>query len=339
MSDPRWFPSVVGHAEAKQTLRRSLEGGRLTGSLLILGPAGVGRSLLVKRLAMATACADRQGEGPVPCGACGPCHRFEREVSGDLVVLRPEEKASIGVEQVDGLLDELALAPVESALRVFVVDPASALTEFAQNALLKGLEEPPADALLVLVASREEELLATIASRCRVLRLGELTPGQVTEVLVRQGVEPDEAGRRAAWSQGSPGQALAPDALQLAELAGEAVEAIATGSAAREPLDLADRIAAFVGTGKAEARVQRERLRRLIALLQRALRDALVLRASGRLDVRLSGASDTALRLLARGPAGALEAALDRLVEAEQGVERNANTKLLVDGLALELAR
>lgn len=344
MSETRWFPDVVGHPAAKEALRGALGRGRLQGALLLVGPEGVGRGLLARRLAMAANCAalGDPAAPQIPCGACGPCHRIAKGVSGDLVLLRPEDKPSIGIEQVQAMLEELALAPVESRVRVFSIEPAGALTEPAQNALLKGLEEPPADALIVLVAEREEELLSTVCSRCRIVRLGELSAREVVGLLEAQGVPRAEAERRAAWSQGSAGQALAPDALEVAALAEQVMGALA-GAGASAPLGLVEPLAAWVTGGKggkADSHTQRVRLRRIVGLLQRTLRDALLMRATGAPPAeRLSGAAPELLARLARLPSRQLEGATLRLDALAEEIDQNVNVKFLLDGLALDLAR
>lgn len=335
----RLFPTVVGHDAARAMLGRALAAGSLNGSFLFCGPEGVGRGLLARELAMALNCnGDRRSVDDLPCRTCGPCHRIAKGVCGDVHLIRPVDKPSIGIDQVQEMLAELALAPVECRSRVFVFEPASAMSEPAQNALLKGLEEPPQNAVILLIAEREEELLATIASRCRVVRLGELTRPEVLEVLKGQGLSGPEAEARAAWSQGSPGLALADDAPALAELGRDLVEALASGDWSRNPGAVVDRLATWVQPGKVEARVQRGRIVAALGILMRTLRDAVTAQA-GATGPRLSGADPAALERLAALPQVQLAAAVDHLATLEDEVSRNLNTKLLLDGLALDLGR
>lgn len=330
-----WFSAVRGHPAAKRALRCAVLGGRLGGSLLVCGPRGVGRALLARELARAINC--RGGDGPRPCGACAPCRKIASGTSGDCLFVRPLDKPSIGIDQVREMLDELALAPVESDRRVFVVDPASALREDAQNALLKGLEEPPGRALIILIAEHEGELLPTIASRCLVVSLGPLEREETIDVLVQEGLPRDEAERRAAWAGGSPGEALEEDAVELAELCAEALSAFAAGDAAADPMPLVESLLAFADgkTGDA-AEARRRRIDRLLRALQRALRDALLVREAARTPA-CSGVAPQTLERLAALPRGRLERALGALTESETALRRNANTKLVLDGLALEV--
>ncbi|HBP18312.1 MAG TPA: hypothetical protein DEA08_11035 [Planctomycetes bacterium] len=330
------FPLVIGHSAVKADLMRCLESGRLRGSFLLVGPEGVGRRRLALEVAKAAAC--QAGGERMPCGECGTCHRIGRGTSGDVLVLsRPEGKSKIPIEEVRKLLEEMALAPVESPVRTFVIDGAGDLMEETQNALLKALEEPPADVLILLIAERASEVIPTILSRCRLLQTGELSLEQVAEVLRREGVAPEEVEARARWSNGSPGQALAEDALDLAEVAQAAVERLAAG-ARRDPMGFQELLAEFVQPGKGESRVQRDRVARLVRLLQRVLRDVLLLR-EGAQGPLLAGAGRDELGALAQLPAGRVERALDALTAADDDLSRNANVKLLLDGIALELSK
>lgn len=336
------FARVIGHTGAKAALTQGLAAGRLAGALMLCGPEGTGRRTLAREVAKALNC--KGGEAtPLPCGACGPCGRIERGTFGDHVVVSPEGQ-SIGIEPVRALLEEMALAPVEGRARVFVIAPAGALTEEAQNALLKALEEPPARSLVVLVAAREDELLPTVASRCRVVRLGEMPAEDVLAVLEAAGIAREEALERARWCAGSPGRAMSEEALALSRLSRDAVEALASGAAYADPLGTADRLAPQVGiAGKGassdtDAPTKRARLGGLLRAVSRTLRDALLLRETGAAPSRpMSGAGPELLAQLARVPAGRLEDAIDHLVRLEEELEQSVNPALVLEGMVLDV--
>lgn len=332
------FPRIVGHSAAREALGASLQRRRVPGALLLLGPDGVGRALLLRELARGLLCA--AGEGAVrPCpldAPCPACRRVERGTHADLLHLRPEGQASISIDQVREALAELALAPVEGRARVLILDPASSLSEPAQNALLKGLEEPGPRAHLLLLARSEDELLPTIVSRCLLLRLEELSRAEVAEVLRRAGVAPPDAEARARWSGGSPGKALAPEAPERASLVERALQALGSGEAWQDPMSLVDALLGHCDQGAADLAEKRERLLELVRALSRGLRDALVLRSGAGCDA-LSGAAPQLLEPLLRLPPGRLEAALERLGRTEEEVQENVNPTLVVEGLVLDL--
>ena len=108
------------------------------------------------------------------------------------------------------MLDVVGYRPFEAERRVYIIDPADELTDEAQDALLKTLEEPPPSAILILVTAYPDTLLPTIQSRCRRLRFGPLAEADVARVLVeRAGVDRAAARVLAAASGGSVARALA----------------------------------------------------------------------------------------------------------------------------------
>lgn len=133
---------------------------RVPHALLLAGRPGVG-----KRAAAAWLVRDRLG---LPGHGEGPQHPWLKPEHADLHWLRPpEDKHSIGIEQVRDLVAELSLTSYGGGGKAAVVEPANAMTDNAANSLLKTLEEPPGDALIVLVVDRIGRLPATIFSRCQ----------------------------------------------------------------------------------------------------------------------------------------------------------------------------
>jgi DNA polymerase III delta' subunit len=200
-------------------------GGAAPHAILLVGPAGVGKTTLALDLAAGLLCtaADPQAR---PCGACRACrlvgsgghpdvHRLGPEGPGRQVVIGgPGAK----VRGVRDLIGELALLPVEGGARVAIVEAAQRMNEDAQAALLKTLEEPPAGVTIVLCADAEEPLLPTIRSRCARLRLGPVGVREIEAILgAHEAAEPPLAARLARIADGRPGVALAwarrPEAL------------------------------------------------------------------------------------------------------------------------------
>lgn len=136
---------------------------RLAHALLISGVPGLGRRALAEALTERILC--REGRA---CGDCPPCHWHGAGNHPDLHVLAPlEDKTTIAVEQIRELIAKLALSPLAGGRKVAIIDPADAMTEAAANCLLKTLEEPAGDSVLMLVADRRVPMAATIRSRCQ----------------------------------------------------------------------------------------------------------------------------------------------------------------------------
>lgn len=142
---------------------------RLPHALLLRGPEGVGKYRFARRMVSALLC-ERQEFETRPCGDCRGCHLVAADSHPDLHALAPPEgKHQIGIDQVRSLIERIGLTPQYGGRKTVIVSPAERMTRAAANTLLKTLEEPPGDALFVLVAHRAGALPATIRSRCQIV--------------------------------------------------------------------------------------------------------------------------------------------------------------------------
>lgn len=193
---------VLGHDAVKIALRSGLERGTLPHAMLFVGRRGVGKRRVAQALATARFCAtplDLDG-----CGACATCTAAESLQHADIELLeRAPGKRDIGIASVRALQDALHLTARSGRGRFAIVDGAERLTEDAQNAFLKTLEEPPAGSTIVLIATSPERLLPTIRSRCAVFRFGPLRDEELVEFGKSRRI--DESVTPRSIARGSPG--------------------------------------------------------------------------------------------------------------------------------------
>ena len=223
-----------GHPAALAAIGAMVRSGA-PGAVLLVGPAGVGKTTLAVDLAAALLCT---ADDPTarPCDDCRACRLVMNGVHPDVHRLGPEgpgRQVVIGgpgskVRGIRDLIGELALLPVEGGARVAIVESAHRMNEDAQSALLKTLEEPPPATTIVLCADAEEPLLPTIRSRCARLRLGPVGVRDIEALLDESGAaEPPVAARAARIAGGRPGVALAwvraPDAMRERDAIGRAL--------------------------------------------------------------------------------------------------------------------
>lgn len=195
---------------------------RLPHALLVFGPRGVGKLELAERIAQLLLC---EGEKK-PCGACDACRWFLggnhpdfRRIEPESLWLEKPEKPSIviKVEQVRELADFLYIRSHRAGRRVALVHPAEDMNENAANALLKGLEEPPAAAVFILVSHRPAQLLPTIRSRCVHVPVPLPTRDAAVAWLAQQGLKDPQ--RWLAYAGGAPLRAVEHAAQGVAALA------------------------------------------------------------------------------------------------------------------------
>ena len=207
------WDAVVGQADAVAVLQRAVaearqtdateQAGAMTHAWLITGPPGSGRSVAAVAFATALVCP----EGG--CGTCQSCRDVANSMHSDVTVVRPSG-VIMGVEQTRGLIGRIAVMPMRSDWNVIVIEDADRLNEHADNTLLKSLEEPPPRGVWILCAPSPDDVLPTIRSRCRVVRLRTPPTAEVADFLVAsEAADPAIAAFAARASQGHIGRARA----------------------------------------------------------------------------------------------------------------------------------
>jgi DNA polymerase-3 subunit delta' len=201
--------NMLGHEWAVDLLRGHSQKERIRHAYLITGPQGIGRRTLAIRLAQVLNCSQSPEPG-MPCGACRACKLIERMQHPDFAVVQaPEAGKALKVDQIRELQRTLSLAPYEARTKVALLLRFEEANLNAANALLKTLEEPPAQVIMILTANDAETLLPTIVSRCELIRLRPLSLEQTVAGLQSRWDLPAEQARLLAHlSGGRPGFAL-----------------------------------------------------------------------------------------------------------------------------------
>ncbi len=195
-----------GNHKAKEALVFYQRDGRFPHGILLEGEEGTGRKTFARLIAAAALC---EGEEP-PCGQCRHCRKILKSIHPDVQTIGPEEgKKSFKKEQVEWLRADAWIKPNEASRKVYILYETQYMTAWAQNALLKLLEEPPAGVLFVLTCDNRFKLLETVRSRVVTLPLER--PGQAltAEALREQdpALETEKAQWAAAQSGGNLGRA------------------------------------------------------------------------------------------------------------------------------------
>jgi len=191
----------------RQKLAEVMARNHLPHALLVTGQPGMGKSAFSGMLAQLLLCEDRE-DGAVPCGRCKGCVQFRAGSHPDYFVVAPEEESQvIKVDQVRELGEKLALSSYHAGFKVAVINPAEAMNINAANSLLKTLEEPSDNTVLVLICTRPARLPATVRSRCQQLRIAAPDPAMAQAWLATQ-LDGQDPERYLQLANGAPLEAL-----------------------------------------------------------------------------------------------------------------------------------
>ena len=264
---PLCFTELFGQEKAKHMLKRSLASGRVPHAYIFKGPDGVGRKLFGRGFAAAINCRNRKEIKA--CGVCPSCMKIYSGNHPDFKVVSPE-KGGIKIGQIRKLCKDLTYPPYESAMRVVILEDMHTMRLEAANSLLKTLEEPPENNLLILTADSSQEILATLTSRCQVVPFSGLQDDETATILKQHGVDPGDAQIFAHLSGGSPGKALLLISTEIVELWRDIISVLSVGGGASDSnlgtvLKLAEKMAGL-----------KDHLDHLLVFLRVWLRDLLV---------------------------------------------------------------
>lgn len=307
-------PRFCYNKRAQETLAAFVNGGRFPHALLLEGPEGSGRRTFAREIAAALFC---RGEHK-PCGSCNQCRKVLEQNHPDVEYYGGDgSRRSFHIDTIRQLRQNAWLLPGEAPCRVCVLCGAENMTDQAQNALLKILEEPPEHTVFILTAENRAMLLPTILSRVQTIRLEPLTPAEILPVLRERC--PDQPGEKLEW------------AAETADTIGQALALLADESL-RKHAQLAQRMLELLCNGSeydlltAVEPVSRKRedLLEVCTQLRQLLTAELTRAASG-------GESRFSTRWITR-----MLEALDDLLPR---VQQNGNTLLLSTLLALRLSQ
>jgi len=313
------WQGILGHDSNVEKFHRAARRRRLFGSFLFVGPPGVGKKMFAFALAKTLFCQNRLLDVFEPCGNCPSCLVFPGHP--DLfVVSKPDDKTEIPLELLigskenrgrEGLCYEISRTPYMGNRKIAIIDDADDFNQEGANSLLKTLEEPPPDSLLILLGTSATKQLPTIRSRCQIIRFSPLSERNLGTILYNTGVaETLEQGLKIA-------QRSSGGVEQARDWNDESLEAFRkkleqTLSAVQpDAVQLVISLNELIESAGKEAQAKRKRLRTVFALILDH-------------DRTLVGKSDSNIshRFVRR---------VERTLEALEQIDRNVNLPLIVE--------
>ncbi|MFA5411181.1 MAG: AAA family ATPase [Candidatus Omnitrophota bacterium] len=317
------FADIKGQDQAVERLKEYLRQGRLASSYLFLGPDGVGKCLAARTLAKAINCLEDNLDS---CGRCPSCLKIEKNGHPDVHILGSSSgetlaaSGTIKIEDIRQMQKEINLKSYEGKLKVFIIDNAHRLTAEASGALLKTLEEPPAESLIILLSSKPALLFKTVISRCQVLKFLPLPRIKLEEILQKDyRFDSREAHFLAYFCEGRLGYAMRLKELDIFREKNRIIEGLGSPGILAPGEDLAE---------------SRESLRQGLNILAAWFRDIYMIK-TGSIHKELINFDrrEQLLRLMNRYSFSELDEILKYISDSLLYLEQNINVKLLLSNL------
>ena len=214
---PQTFSDMVGQSAAVSVLQESLKEGRLGHAYLFSGPRGCGKTSAARLVAKSLNCQNPSSECE-PCGECSSCMGIS--LGDHLDVIEIDGASNRGIGEIRDLKTHVNLKPLSAPYKVYIIDEVHMLTEAAFNALLKTLEEPPANVIFLLATTEPHKVPVTIRSRCQHIPFHRIS---IADMVARVGYVCDneniESEKEAVWEIARQADGALRDALSLTEQA------------------------------------------------------------------------------------------------------------------------
>lgn len=221
------FKDIIGHEKIINHFQTAIHTGQVSHAYILEGETGSGKKMLARAFAAALECETGEGES---CGTCHSCMMAESGNHPDIIWVTHEKPNTISVDDIRSQINgDIGIKPYSGAYKVYIVDEADKMNEQSQNALLKTIEEPPAYAVILLLAGQTGSFLPTILSRCITLTLKPVEEEKIKDyILAHTGISKEEAEFCAGYSMGNLGKAMAlATCEQMTEMKKECVHLLA----------------------------------------------------------------------------------------------------------------
>ena len=176
---PQTIEQIVGQEHVKKALTNAIESDRISHAYLFTGPRGTGKTSTARIFAKSLNC--EKGPTISPCNECENCINITKSIPIDVIEIDAASNRS--VSDAEEIIQNVAMAPVHSRYKIYIIDEVHMLTPTAFNALLKTLEEPPENVIFILATTEVHKVLDTIKSRCQRFDFKRITTDDISKHL------------------------------------------------------------------------------------------------------------------------------------------------------------
>ena len=310
---------IIGNETALRYIKEAVSENRILGTYLLEGAAGTGKLLLARYFAASVLC--NGSDTAVPCKQCSVCERIFSGLHPDVCELTADdEKNQITVDEIREMVLSAQLTPTESDHKFYIIRPADKMNQQAQNALLKGIEEPPANVTYFLLADDVTALLPTVISRAYKIKTEELSIDEIQDSLSFE--FPDESKENIKFasllSSGSLGKAkLLLNDKEMTDARNTALSFMEAFSKGYDPISRSR----FFAAGQ-----RKDSMMLLLSMINLAARDVLAIKyASEATELMIYGSVNEVLKIANNSNGKAVAKLFDTTSELLRASNRNVN--------------
>jgi DNA polymerase-3 subunit delta' len=322
------FNGIIGQGKVIGSLKRALAENRVGHAYIFSGPDGIGKKTIARIFAGLLLCEDPKDGAS--CGSCIPCRMYENGSNPDYHAVACDE-ASIGVDLIRQMQSDVAIKPMYSKRKVYIIEDASKMTEQAQNCLLKTFEEPPPYVVIILLSNNYDALLETIRSRAQRINFSKYTYEQVYQAVMQKyaGVA-KQVELAVSYADGNIGIALElAGSGELSILRDKTLELVTC--AARGETDKILEFETFLDDNK-------ESIGLILDILLLYYRDLLVMSETGNENILInSDKKDMILKNVRMYSNRRILSSIAAVEEIRRAVKQNANYQLSMDKLLIKI--
>lgn len=317
---------IIGQSTLINRLKSILNSGRIVHSYIFTGLSGAGKTTISNVFAKMLFCE----RGDKPCNACKSCMQLDSGNHPDVIRITSQTK-TIGIDSIRELRAHIQIKPFQGPWKIYIIEKGDTMTQQAQNALLKTLEEPPKHAIIFILTENVASLLPTIISRCQIIRIPSLSTHEVAEIIERRThIQKEEALVFAKLSGGLPGRglelALSNEYQQMRDSSLEVLMRISKGSLI-ESLALID---FFLEN--------RDKVVEILDMMELWFRDVLVLKQSRCQAIVINMDKLTQLRTLANiFTTKAIGCIIEGIEDSKRMLMSHANLQLTIENLLMRI--
>ncbi len=322
------FSHIIGQEKALAVLQHALRHERVPQAYVFAGYEGIGKKFSALMLAKALNCHEKQDDA---CDRCISCHKVDNGNHPDVRIIEPDGQF-IKIDQIREMQKDAGYKAFEGRRKVYIIDHAETMRDEAANALLKTLEEPAAECVIILVTANVYALLPTVLSRCQFIRFVTLGVEKLVKLLAqRQQLDEQRARLVASLSEGCPGRALSMDADATLEKRRHIEDLFQTLSSGLQDVRI-------LFKEVEELVAEKDEIHEYLDLMLLWYRDMHVLREQG--DTRFVANSDAVSRLQNSAEqlsAGQIRRLFESVYNTKRDILRNANLQLSLEVMLISL--